>query len=150
MELLKNMGAKVRPVPPAPYGNPDNYNHIAKRPAEGIENAFGANQFDNTANADFHSSTTGPEIWKQTGGEVSAFVTAIGTGGTLAGVSRYLKSQNSFVNTVCVDPFGAAMWSWFRHWQLNFDNGGSIPDGIWQGRVNNNVALAEIDTAYRV
>jgi|GEM_PF-4557334 len=105
MELLKNMGSEVRPVPPAPHGNPDNYNHIAKRPAEGIENAFGANQFDNTANADFHSSTTGPEIWKQTGGEVSAFVTAIGTGATLARVSRYLKSQNSFVNTVCVDPF---------------------------------------------
>jgi cysteine synthase A len=81
---------------------------------------------------------------------VSAFVTAIGTGGTLAGLSRYLKSQNSFVNTVCVDPFGAATWSWLKHGQLNFDIGDSIPDGIGPGRVTNNAALAEIDTAYRV
>ncbi len=150
MELLKNMGADVRPVPPAPYSNPDNYNHIAKRTAEGIENAFWANQFDNTSNADFHSSTTGPEIWDQTAGKVTTFVTAIGTGGTLAGVSRYLKSQNRSLNTVCVDPYGAAMWSWFKHGHLDFDDGDSIAEGIGQGRVTENVALAEIDTAYRV
>ncbi len=150
MELLRNMGAEVRPVPPAPYSEPGNYNHIAKRVAEETGNAFWANQFDNTANADFHFKTTGPEIWRQTRGEVSAFVTAIGTGGTLAGVSGFLKSQKSETRTVCVDPFGAAMWSWFAHGHLDFDDGDSIAEGIGQGRVTDNVAKAEVDAAFRV
>lgn len=150
MELLRNIGADVRPVPPAPYSEPGNYNHIAKRVAEKMENAFWANQFDNTANTDFHFATTGPEIWKQTNGQVSAFVTAVGTGGTLAGVSRYLKSRNDRVRTVCADPYGAAMWSWFKYGHLDFDDGDSIAEGIGQGRVTENVALAKIDTAFRV
>ncbi len=150
MELLRNMGAEVRPVPPAPYSEPGNYNHIAKQVAEETENAFWANQFDNTANADFHFNTTGPEIWDQTDGGVSAFVTAVGTGGTLAGVSRYLKSRKSGIKTVCVDPFGASMWSWFKHGHLDFDDGDSIAEGIGQGRVTDNVAKAEIDDAFRV
>lgn len=150
MEMLKNMGAEVRPVPPAPYSNPENYNHIAKRVAEETENAFWANQFDNTANTEFHAATTGPEIWTQTQGKVTSFVTAVGTGGTLAGVSSYLKSQSDSVNTVCVDPYGAAMWSWFKHGHLDFDDGDSIAEGIGQGRVTENVARARIDTAFRV
>jgi len=150
MELLRNIGADVRPVPPAPYSEPGNYNHIAKRVAEETENAFWANQFDNQANTDIHFRTTGPEIWKQTDGQVSAFVTAVGTGGTLAGVSRYLKSQSDQVRTVCVDPYGAAMWSWFKYGHLDFDDGDSIAEGIGQGRVTENVAMAKIDNAYRV
>ena len=149
MELLRNMGAEVRPIPPAPYSNPGNYNHVAKSVAEETENAYWANQFDNTANTDFHFATTGPEIWKQTEGKVTAFVTAIGTGGTLAGISSYLKSQSTDVQTVCVDPYGAAMWSWFKHGHFDFDDGDSIAEGIGQTRVTENVARAKIDTAYR-
>jgi cysteine synthase len=150
MDLLRAMGADVRPIPPAPYSNPGNYNHVAKRVAEETEHAFWANQFDNTANTDYHFATTGPEIWKQTNGQVNAFVTAIGTGGTLAGVSSYLKSQSDRVQTVCVDPYGAAMWSWFKHGHMDFDDGDSIAEGIGQTRVTENVARARLDNAYRV
>ena len=150
MDLLRNMGAEVRPIPPAPYSQPGNYNHVAKSVAEETENAYWANQFDNTANTDYHAETTGPEIWKQTDGKVSAFVTAVGTGGTLAGVSSYLKSQSDHVQTVCVDPFGASMWSWFKHGHHDFDDGDSIAEGIGQTRVTENVARAKIDNAYRV
>ena len=150
MDLLRAMGAEVRPVPAAPYSDPGNYNHIAKRLAEETENAFWANQFDNVANTEFHYATTGPEIWQQTDGRVTAFVAAIGTGGTLAGVSSYLKERNPNTLTVCCDPYGAAMWSWFKHGHLDFDDGDSIAEGIGQGRVTDNVARAQIDEAYRV
>jgi len=149
MEMLRNMGAEVRPVKPAPFSNPGNYNHIAKQVAEDTENAYWANQFDNTANTDFHFETTGPEIWKQTQGQVNAFVTAVGTGGTLAGISSYLKSQSQNVQTACVDPFGASMWSWFKYGHHDFDDGDSIAEGIGQTRVTENVARAKIDTAFR-
>jgi len=149
IELLKNMGAEVILVPPIPYSEPGNYNHIAKQVAEETDNAFWANQFDNTANTDFHFATTGPEIWEQTDGRITAFVTAIGTGGTLAGVSSYLKEQSEDIQTVCVDPYGAAMWSWFKHGHLNYDEGDSIAEGIGQGRVTDNVAKANIDNAYQ-
>lgn len=149
MELLSNMGAEVRPVPPAPFSDPGNYNHIAKRVAEDTDNAYWANQFDNTANTEFHIKTTGPEIWDKTKGNITGFVTAIGTGGTLAGVSSYLKSQNENVQTVCVDPYGASMWSWFKHGHLDIDDGDSIAEGIGQGRVTDNVSLANIDEAFR-
>ena len=149
MEMLRNMGAEVRPVKPAPFSNPGNYNHIAKQVAEDTENAYWANQFDNTANTDFHFETTGPEIWKQTQRQENAFETAVGTGGTLAGISSYLKSQSQNVQTACVDPFGASMWSWFKYGHHDFDDGDSIAEGIGQTRVTENVARAKIDTAFR-
>lgn len=150
MDLLRNMGAEVRPVPPAPYSKPENYNHIAKRVAEETKNAFWANQFDNPANTEMHFTTTGPEIWRQTDGTVTAFVSAVGTGGTLAGVSGYLKQQNDHIQAVCVDPYGACMWSWFKHGHLDFDDGDSIAEGIGQTRVTDNVAQAKVDNAYRL
>ncbi|MCZ6673999.1 MAG: cysteine synthase A [Verrucomicrobia bacterium] len=150
MDLLRAIGAEVQPVPPAPYSDQGNYNHIANRLAEETDNGFWANQFDNVANTEFHFATTGPEIWDQTEGKVTAFVTSIGTGGTLAGVSTYLKSQNDQVQTVCVDPYGASMWSWFKHGHLDFDDGDSIAEGIGQSRVTDNVAKAKIDNAYRL
>ena len=93
MHLLRTLGAEVKAVPEKPYKDPENYNHIARRLAE-ERGWFWANQFDNTANRDAHYRSTGPEIWKQTEGKISAFVAAVGTGGTLAGVSTYLKEQN--------------------------------------------------------
>jgi cysteine synthase len=150
LDLLRAIGAEVRPVPPAPYKEPGNYNKIAAQIASELDNAFWANQFDNTANAQFHYETTGPEIWKQTEGKITAFVAAVGTGGTLAGISRFLKDQSESVSTYCVDPYGAAMWSWFKYGHLDFDNGDSIAEGIGQGRVTENVDSAQIDDAFRV
>src|SRR5439155_21289873 len=112
--LLRALGSEVIVVPEKPYRDPANYNHIARGLAE-ERGWFWANQFDNTANRRAHYRSTGPEIWKQTKGQVNAFVAAVGTGGTLAGVSVYLKEQNSKIQTVCADPYGAAMWSWFTN-----------------------------------
>src|ERR1044072_6655408 len=93
MDLLRTLGAEVKAVPEKPYKHPESYDHMTRRLAE--ERAwYWANQFDNTANRAAHDHSTGPEIWKQTKGKVHAFVAAIGTGGTLAGVSSYLKEQN--------------------------------------------------------
>src|SRR6478736_6432684 len=114
IDLLRALGAEVLTVPEKPYSNPGNYNHIARQLAE-EKSWFWANQFDNTANRLAHYRTTGPEIWEQTAGEVSAFVSAVGTGGTLAGTALYLKERSKEVAVVCADPYGAAMWSWFTH-----------------------------------
>ncbi|MGC2626753.1 MAG: cysteine synthase A [Candidatus Udaeobacter sp.] len=149
MQLLRTLGAEVKAVPEKPYKDPENYNHIARRLA-GERGWFWANQFDNTANRDAHYRSTGPEIWKQTKGKISAFVAAVGTGGTLAGVSTYLKEQNPKIETVCADPYGAAMWSWFTNGNLETNDGDSIAEGIGQGRVTKNIEGVKVDRAYRI
>jgi len=150
IQYLKAIGADVRAVPAKPYRDPDNYNHVAKRLAAEIPGAYWANQFDNTANRDQHIKTTGPEIWQETDGRVDGFVSAVGTGGTLAGVSTYLKSRKSSVRTVCADPHGAGIWSWIKRGNLDFNAGSSITEGIGQNRVTANIADAPIDDAYRI
>ena len=149
MHLLRTLGAEVKAVPEKPYKDPENYNHIARHLAE-ERGWFWANQFDNTANRDAHYRSTGPEIWKQTEGKITAFVAAVGTGGTLAGVSTYLKEQNSKIQIVCADPYGAAMWSWFTNGNLETNDGDSIAEGIGQGRVTKNIEGVKVDRAYRV
>ncbi len=149
IQLLRTLGADVITVPAKPYGDPGNYNHIARRLAE--ENGwFWANQFDNTANREAHYKTTGPEIWNQTNGTVDAFVAAVGTGGTLAGTSLYLKEKNPAVDIVCADPYGAAMWSWFTNGNLDTDDGDSFAEGIGQGRITKNLEGIIVDKAYRI
>src|SRR5438309_8955055 len=149
LSLLRTLGAEVIAVPEKPYKDPENYNHIARRLAE-ERGWFWANQFDNTANREAHYRSTGPEIWKQTSGQVSAFVASVGTGGTLAGASLYLKEQNPKVQIVCADPYGAAMWSWFTNVNLETNDGDSIAEGIGQGRVTKNVEGIKVDRAYRI
>jgi len=147
--LLRTLGAKVITVPEAPYKSPANYNRTAQRLAE--ENGWlWANQFDNTANRLAHYRTTGPEIWEQTGGGVDAFVSSVGTGGTLAGTAMFLKERNPKIITVCADPYGAAMWSWFTKGNLDTTDGDSFAEGIGQMRVTQNVEGAPVDQAYRV
>lgn len=147
--LLRTLGAEVHPVPAKPYSDPGNYNHIARRLAE--ENGwFWANQFDNTANREAHYRSTGPEIWQQTNGEVTGFVAAVGTGGTLAGTASYLQEQSSKITIACADPYGAAMWSWFTHGHTDIDDGDSIAEGIGQGRVTKNLEGLKVDRAYRI
>ncbi len=149
ISLLRTLGAEVITVPEKPYSDPGNYNRQAQRLAE--ENGwFWANQFDNVANRRAHFNTTGPEIWEQTAGEVTGFVSSVGTGGTLAGTSLYLKQQNPEVKVVCADPYGAAMYSWFKHGDLRTRDGDSVAEGIGQMRVTENLKGIEIDDAYRV
>src|SRR6188768_1486663 len=149
IDLLRTLGAEVLIVPEKPYSHPDNYNHVARRLAE-EKGWFWANQFDNTANRDAHYRTTGPEIWEQTVGTVNAFVASVGTGGTLAGTSRFLKEQNADVAAVCADPYGAAMWSWFTNGNTDTNDGDSIAEGIGQGRVTKNIEGITVDEAYRI
>ena len=99
MTLLRTLGAEVITVPEKPYRDPGNYNRVAQRLAKD-RGWFWANQFDNTANRQAHYRTTGPDIWNQTNGEVTAFVSAVGTGGTLAGTTRFLKERDPKVAAV--------------------------------------------------
>src|SRR5213593_51233 len=147
-DMLRLCGAELREVPAVPYKDPNNYVHVSERVAKEL-GAFWANQWDNTANADGHYRSTGPEIWQQTGGKVDGFTCAIGTGGTLAGVSRYLKEKNKKVRIAAADPVGAAMYSWFKRGELKSE-GSSITAGIGQGRVTKNVAMAMVDDAYQI
>ena len=149
ISLLRTLGAEVITVPEKPYSDPGNYNRVAQRLA-GEQGLFWANQFDNLANRLAHYRTTGPEIWEQTNGEVTAFVSAVGTGGTLAGTALHLKERNPRIVTVCADPYGAAMWSWFTHGHTNIKDGDSIAEGIGQTRVTKNLEGVSIDRAYRI
>jgi cysteine synthase len=147
-DMLRLCGAELREVAAVPYKDPNNYVHVSERVAKEL-GAFWANQWDNTANAEGHYRSTGPEIWEQTGGNVDGFTCAIGTGGTLAGVSRFLKEKNKSVKIAVADPAGAAMYSWFKTGELKSE-GSSITEGIGQGRVTRNVAQAVVDDAYRI
>src|SRR5207253_7668681 len=147
-DMLRLCGAELREVPAVPYKDPNNYVHVSERVAKEL-GAFWANQWDNTANADGHYRSTGPEIWAQAGGKVDGFTCAIGTGGTLAGVSRFLKEKNKNIRIAAADPVGAAMYSWFKRGELKSE-GSSITEGIGQGRVTKNVGMAIVDDAYQV
>jgi cysteine synthase len=111
--------------------------------------AVWANQFDNVANRQAHVDTTGPEIFRQTGGAVDGFVCAVGTGGTLAGVGMALKALKPGVTIACADPMGAAMFTWFTRGELKM-GGSSITEGIGQGRVTANIKDAPVDMAFQI
>jgi cysteine synthase A len=147
-DMLRLCGAELREVPAVPYKDPNNYVHVSERVAKEL-GGFWANQWDNTANRDGHYRSTGPEIWEQTEGRVDGFTCAIGTGGTLAGVSKYLKEKNPRIRTIASDPMGAAMYSWFRRKEL-ISEGSSVTEGIGLGRVTQNVEGAQVDDAYQI
>ncbi|KAF2743207.1 PALP-domain-containing protein [Sporormia fimetaria CBS 119925] len=142
IDLLRLLGAEVYPVPAVAFENPDNYNWQAKRHAERLDNAVWTNQFDNTANRQAHIETTGPEIWAQTNGKIDAFTCATGTGGSLAGTTRYLKEKsNGRVKSFLADPPGSVLHSYIQSGgKLKEREGGSITEGIGQGRVTDNLA----------
>ncbi len=146
-QLLEALGAEVQRIKAVPYKDPNHYQKVAGRLAQEIEGAIWANQFDNTANAQAHFDTTGPEIWAQTDGRLDAFVVATGTGGTLAGVSRYLKSKRPGVRIVLADPPGSSLYEYVRSGELKATGTGSITEGIGIGRVTANLATARIDSA---
>jgi len=147
-DMLRLCGAELREVPAVPYKDPNNYVHVSERLAKEL-GAFWANQWDNTANRDGHYRSTGPEIWEQTDGKVDGFTCAIGTGGTLSGVSRFLKEKRKNIRVAVSDPMGAAMYHWFKHGELK-SAGSSITEGIGQGRVTQNIEGAPVDDAYQI
>ncbi|RHZ80695.1 hypothetical protein Glove_132g4 [Diversispora epigaea] len=140
IDLLRMLGAKVYPVPAVPFEDPNNYNHQARRHAERIPNAVWTNQFDNVANRRAHYETTGPEIWEQTNGQIDGFTCSTGTGGTFAGVTRYLKEKNPNIKSFIADPPGSVLYSYFKSGgNLIERKGSSITEGIGQGRVTENL-----------
>ncbi|MEE8274398.1 MAG: cysteine synthase A [Alphaproteobacteria bacterium] len=148
-DMLRLCGADLRLVPAAPYKDPGNYVKVSRRVAAELaesepNGAILADQWDNLANRRAHYVGTGPEIWEQTRGKVDAFVSAIGTGGTISGVGIALKERKRDVRIVLTDPHGAAMYNWFAHGELKSE-GSSITEGIGQGRVTANVDGAPVD-----
>jgi cysteine synthase A len=153
-DTLRLCGAELVEVPAVPYSNPNNYVKVSGRLAEQLarserNGAIWANQFDNVANRDGHVATTGPEIFQQTGGRVDGFVSAVGTGGTLAGVGIALKERNPKVKIVLADPLGAALYSFYTTGKLKSE-GSSITEGIGQGRITKNLEGAPIDLAFQI
>ncbi|HTV50258.1 MAG TPA: cysteine synthase A [Steroidobacteraceae bacterium] len=149
-QLLEMLGAEVHKVPAVPYSHPNQYQKVAGRLAAALPNAIWSNQFDNTANRRAHFESTGPEIWLQTQGRIDAFVAAAGTGGTLAGVSEYLKSRNASVHCVLADPPGSSLYEYVRTGVLKATGSGSITEGIGIGRVTANLAGAPLDNAVHI
>jgi len=149
MELLRTLGAEVKPVPAVPYKDPNNYVKLSGKIASEMENAIWANQFDNLANRRAHYETTGAEIWAQTEGKVDAWVAATGTGGTFAGVSLYLKEKNPAVKTVLADPLGSGLYSYVKTGEIK-TQGSSITEGIGNSRVTANMEGVPIDDAIQI
>jgi cysteine synthase A len=148
IDFLRMIGADLRLVPAKPYRDPGNYQHVSRRLAEETGGVW-ANQFDNVANREGHRVSTGPEIWRQTGGKIDAFTCACGTGGTLAGVGMALKEKNPNIRIVLADPDGSGLYGWVKSGDLTA-TGSSITEGIGNGRVTANLEGAPIDDAERI
>ena len=149
MDLLRTLGAEVRPVPAVPYRDPNNYVKMSGRIAEELPNAIWANQFDNVANRLAHYETTGPEIWAQTDGKVDAWVAATGTGGTYAGTSMFLKEKNPNIKCVVADPMGSGIYSLVKTGEVKIE-GRSITEGIGNSRITANMQDAPTDDAIQI
>jgi cysteine synthase len=147
-DAVKLLGAELVEVDAVPASDPNHYVKFSGRLAE-ERGGFWAQQFDNTANRRAHEETTGPEIWAQTDGKVDGFACAVGSGGTLGGVSNYLKSKNENVQIGLADPGGAALYNWYAHGELKAE-GTSITEGIGQGRVTANLEGVKVDRAWRI
>ncbi|HIF99110.1 MAG TPA: cysteine synthase A, partial [Myxococcales bacterium] len=154
-DMIRLCGAELLEVPAVPYKNPDNYVHVSRRLAEKYaekeENgAIWANQFDNTANRLGHFATTGPEIWQQTDGKLDAFICAVGTGGSLWGISSALKERNKDIVIGLADPEGAAIYNYFKNGEAKGSEGSSITEGIGQGRITGNIEGTPVDIPHKI
>lgn len=154
IQMLDLIGADLYLVPGTRFDDPNHYINTAKRKAEELaasepNGAIWARQFDNLANRDIHYTTTGPEIWQQTEGKVDGFICAVGTGGTIAGVSNYLKEQNPDIKIALADPEGSALFNHFSTGTLHAD-GSSIAEGIGISVITDNYRQAQVDMAYSI
>ena len=153
-DALNLIGCELKLVPALPYSNPGNYirqsetlaNELNKSERNGV---LWANQFDNISNMNGHFDTTGPEIWAQLDGKVDGFTCAVGTGGTLTGVSKYLKEKKEDVKIFLSDPYGSALYNYYKKDELKAE-GNSITEGIGQGRITENLKHLVVDDAVRI
>ncbi|HIE20563.1 MAG TPA: cysteine synthase A [Rhodospirillales bacterium] len=153
-DMLRLCGVELKEVPAVPYKDPNNYVHVAERLAQEMaktetNGVLYANQWDNTANRRAHLEGTGPEIWQQTDGKLDGFICSIGTGGTVAGVSMFLKEKNPDVQIAIADPLGASMFSYYSTGELKGE-GDSIAEGIGQGRITGNLEGAVVDMPFQI
>ncbi len=154
VDTLRAYGADVRLVPACPFKDPGHFVHQSERIAVELNeanpgSALWANQFDNIANRNFHEATTGVEIWEQTNGEVDGFICSVGTGGSLAGIARALRSRNEKVTIGLSDPTGSALYNYFTTGELKAE-GGSISEGIGTSRITKNFANTPVDAPYQI
>ena len=154
-DVLRLCGAELVEVPALPFRNPNNYQHVGRRLAEELKKTekngvIFADQWNNLDNSKAHYVSTAPEIWDETGGKIDGFICAVGSGGTLAGVSRYLKEKNKDIVIGVADPRGAAMYHLFKDGEAKATEGGSITEGIGLGRVTAIVKEMMVDKAYLI
>jgi len=154
-DMLRLCGAELIEVPALPYSNPDNYQHVARRLADKLRKTetngvLFADQWNNRDNRLAHIRTTGPEIWEQTGGKVDGFICSVGTGGTLAGVSIFLREKREDIVIGVADPRGAAMYNLFKTGEAKSTEGGSIAEGIGLGRVTPIIDDIKVDKPYLI
>src|SRR5262245_34488287 len=154
-DALRLYGAQLMEVPAAPYANPNNYQHIGRRTAEALRRSephgvFFADQWNNLANRKAHYLSTGPETWEQPAGKVAAFICSIGTGGTIAGVSQYLRERKPGIVIGIADPRGAAMYNLFACGEARASTGDSVTEGIGLGRVTPIIQDVKVDKPYLV
>jgi cysteine synthase A len=154
-DVLRLFGAELVEVPAVPYSNPNNYQHVGRRLAEELKKSekngvIFADQWNNLDNSKAHYTSTAPEIWNDTGGKIDGFICSVGSGGTLAGVSRYLKEKKKDVAIGVADPRGAAMYHLFKDGEAKLTEGGSITEGIGLGRVTAIVKEMIVDKAYLI
>ena len=154
-DLLRLCGAELIEVPAVPFSNPNNYQHVGRRLAEQLKKsekngAIFADQWNNLDNRKAHYVGTGPEIWQQTEGTIDAFICAIGTGGTIAGVSTFLREKKKDIMIGLADPRGASMYNLFAHGEVKATEGGSITEGIGLGRKTPIVADIKVDKSYLI
>ena len=152
-ETLKKLGAELIEVDAVPYSNPKNYIKKSKQIAEDLNKknkngVYWANQFDNTINTEAHIKTTAEEIWSQTAGSIDGFTCAVGTGGTLAGVSIGLKNKKKDIRIALSDPMGSSLFSFIKNNKLE-SSGSSITEGIGTARITKNFEKALVDDAFQ-
>ena len=153
-DMIRLAGAKLVEVPALPYRDQNNYIRYSQRLAEDLaktepNGAIWANQFDNIANRNIHIKTTANEIWEQTDGKVDGFICAVGTGGTLAGTAYGLREKNKNIKIGLADPDGAALYNFYKSGELKSE-GGSITEGIGQGRITKNLEGLIVDMPFNI
>jgi cysteine synthase A len=154
-DMLRLCGAELVEVPAVPYNNQDNYQHVGRRLAEQLKKTerngvIFADQWNNPDNRKAHYVSTGPEIWAQTDGKIDGFICSIGTGGTIAGVSAFLREKKNSIVIGLADPHGAGMYNFFKHGEAKATEGGSITEGIGLGRVTPIIKDVKVDQPYLV